>query len=357
MLSATPSQKPLIWLLSAYRSDSHAAWADWLTSEHSHVNWHRLELSGRHFRWRIRGNPLCWLNLPETNPDLILATSMVDLATIKGLHPRLAQIPAWYYFHENQFAYPESERQFSSIDHQMVQIYGGLTADHLFFNSDFNRTSFLNGVADLLHKKPDADAGLIHRKLEEKSTLLPIPVNPVPAAENRDEKLILWNHRWEYDKAPEVFCRALHKLKTKGIEFRLALLGGRSSRTPESLQKLRDDLGNRIIVDKKVDPHSYRDILGKSGIAVSTAVHEFQGLAMLEAASAGARPLVPDALCYPEQYPEDYRYTPESDKALATKLEKWLTHGLPEPVDVSYWYSQSLYNRWQKLLNQPHAKL
>lgn len=355
MVSANSSHKPLIWLLSAYRSDSHAAWADWLTSEHSHVNWQRLELSGRHFRWRIRGNPLCWINLPGTNPDLILATSMVDLATLKGLHPRLAHVPTWYYFHENQFAYPESERQFSSIDHQMVQIYGGLAADHLFFNSDFNRTSYLEGVKKMLHKKPDADAGLIRQRLEEKSTLLPIPVNPVPSAETKDEKMILWNHRWEYDKAPEVFCRALRKLQKKGVDFRLAILGGRSSRTPESLQNLRAELGDRIIIDDKVNLQTYREILGKSGIVVSTAIHEFQGLAMLEAASAGVRPLVPDALCYPEQYPAEYRYPPGDHHALANKLETWLTQKLPDPVNVSGWYSPSLYQRWEQLLNQPQA--
>jgi hypothetical protein len=143
--------KTKIWLLSAYRADSHAAWADWLVSNHFSIEWHRLELPGRHFRWRIRGNPLSWLDaLPQQTPDLIIATSMVDLATLKGLHPRLANVPAYYYFHENQFAYPVSEQQVQSIEPQMVQLYGALTADRLLFNSAFNRDSFLDGVKSLL---------------------------------------------------------------------------------------------------------------------------------------------------------------------------------------------------------------
>ena len=74
-----------IWLLSAYKSASHASWANWLVQTFNHVNWEILELPGRHFRWRIRGNPLSWLHkLPDSKPDLVLATSMVDLATLKG---------------------------------------------------------------------------------------------------------------------------------------------------------------------------------------------------------------------------------------------------------------------------------
>ena len=79
-----------VWLLSAYKADSHGAWADWLVSTFPEIRWFRLELPGRFFQWRIRGNPLSWLDsLPAEIPDLILATSMVDVATIRGLHPRL----------------------------------------------------------------------------------------------------------------------------------------------------------------------------------------------------------------------------------------------------------------------------
>jgi hypothetical protein len=41
---------------------------------------------------------------------------------------------------------------------------------------------------------------------------------------------------------------------------------------------------------------------------VSTATNEFFGLAMVEACYAGASPLVPDRLAYPEIYPASFRY-------------------------------------------------
>jgi len=207
-----PSKKH-IWLLSAYRADSHAAWADWLVENHPDIEWQRLELPGRHFRWRIRGNPLSWLDvLPQQTPDLILATSMVDLATLKGIHPRLASVPAYYYFHENQFAYPVSEHQARSIEPQMVQLYGALAADRLLFNSAFNRDSFLEGVEALLNKMPDEKPAGLRQRLKKKSSIYPVPINPVAADDEKDLKLILWNHRWEYDKAPELFVEAMMEL-------------------------------------------------------------------------------------------------------------------------------------------------
>ncbi len=346
--------KPEVWLLSSYRTDSHGQWADWVTEAHSQVNWHKLELPGRRFRWRIRGNPLSWLEkLPDSKPDLILATSMVDLATIKGLHPRLAQVPCWYYFHENQFAYPPGEDHVNQIDPQMVQIYGGLAAEWLFFNSEFNRSTFLDGVFNLLKKKPQVDTMRIKLLLEKKTTVLPIPVEPIPPAKSKDNRLILWNHRWEYDKAPEIFAEAMVRLAEQGVDFRLALLGNRSSTFPnESLLHMREKLGDRIIADERADRATYNRIVSESGIVISTSLHEFQGLSILEAASAEARPMVPDALCYPEIYPVAYRYPPGDLDTLVYRLSDWLDGGLPPPVDVSNWYSPELKNRWQNLFDK-----
>jgi len=346
-------KKPDIWLLSAYRADSHAAWADWLIDNFPQIEWQRLELPGRYFSWRIRGNPLSWLDtLPVNQPDLIIATSMVDLATIKGLHPRLARVPAYYYFHENQFAYPVSEHQTQSIEPQMVQLYGALTAEKLLFNSNYNRDTFLDGVDNLLKQMPDAIPTGIRQKLQSKCEIYPVPFEPIAPASEKDNKLIIWNHRWEYDKAPEIFANAMLELAERGVDFKLALLGARPSQTPDMLTLLRKKLKDRIIADDKVDIDTYRHLLGKASIAVSTSLHEFQGLSILEAASSGAIPLVPDALCYPEQYTEQYRYPAGDQTALVDRLAQWLCKGLPPVADVSPWYTSNLLSNWKALLNQ-----
>lgn len=346
-------QRPTVWLLSAYRSASHAAWADWLSSSFTHINWHSLQLPGRHFRWRIRGNPLSWLDkLPKQQPDLILATSMVDLATLKGLHPRIASTPCIYYFHENQFAYPTSSQQHESIDPQMVQLYGAIAASKIVFNSAFNRDSFLSGVDQLLKKLPDQVPGNLPNKLAAKSHLLAVPIKPITRINSikKNSKLILWNHRWEYDKHPQLFVDALCQLKEKNIDFQLALLGERAARQPVVLSTIEQQFSDRIIVNEKVEKTEYHKLLQQSSIVVSTAIHEFQGLSIMEAVSAGCTPVVPDNLCYPEQYAKDYRYTPLNVDALADKLIQFLDT-LPETPSVTDWYENNLYPAWQQLLN------
>lgn len=343
--------KPTIWLLSAYRSDSHAAWADWLVETFNEFNWYKLELPGRHFRWRIRGNPLSWLNkLPTQTPDLILATSMVDLATLKGLHPRLATVPCVYYFHENQFAYPTSQQQHDSIDPQMVQLYGALAANKLLFNSAYNRDSFFNGIAQLLKKLPDEVPDNIITTLKDKSDVLPVAINPVKIKQNKNPKLILWNHRWEYDKAPQVFAEALNLVNQQTCDFQLALLGDRATKKPEALLQIEKQLADKIIINNKVSRDEYQKYLSMSSIVVSTAIHEFQGLSILEAVSAGATPLVPDDLCYKEQYADEFRYKSCSSEALANKLLDWLGNTTPPAPDVSDWYSDNLKEQWYTAL-------
>lgn len=347
--------RPVVWLLSAYRADSHAAWTDWLLATQNRFEWRLLELPGRHFAWRIRGNPLSWLHaLPEDTPDLIVATSMVDLATLKGIHPRLAAVPALYYFHENQFAYPPGSTQFRSLEPRMVQLYGGLAADRLVFNSAFNRDTYLNGVTELLDAMPDAVPRGVVERLARGSAVCPVAIEPLAAAgqAGRDPGLVLWNHRWEHDKLPSMFADAMLALAADGVPFRLALLGKRPRRAPASLARLREALGPQIVADGMLPRPAYRDLLARAGIVVSTARQEFQGLAVLEAASAGARPLVPDALCYPELYPAAYRYPAGDLDALVARLRAWLTGGLPAPVDVSPWYSDRLIPAWSALLEE-----
>ncbi len=347
-------RRPRIWLLSAYHADSHAAWARRLMEHFQQVEWQLLTLPGRHFRWRIRGNPLSWLDaLPSAAPDLILASSMVDLATLKGLHPRLAAVPCVYYFHENQFAYPRSGRQHDSVDPQMVQLYGALAAQRIAFNSAFNRDSFLQGVAELLQRLPDALPDGLVQRLADKSTLCPVPLGRPISDEARDPNLILWNHRWEYDKDPELFADAMLALARSGCDFRLALLGPRPTGTPAALRRLRDELPKRILVDGWLGPDEYAHWLGRAGIVVSTTRHEFQGLAVLEAAAAGTLPLVPDALCYPEQYPSHYRYPAGDLASLTRRLQAWLSTKRPQPTNVSAWYGDDLWGQWRELLVLP----
>ena len=356
-------QRPLVWLLSAYRSESHASWVNWLSDQHDFpVRFRIFELPGRYFRWRIRGNPLSWMAefrdaLQEERPHHILATSMVDIATIKGMHPELAGIPVTLYFHENQFAYPVGDRQHSSIDPQMVQLYGALSSERCLFNSRFNLDSMLKGVGDLLNKLPDAVPEHVVDELRAKSHVLPVAVEALNTLATEPEiesgahdsvPLILWNHRWEYDKRPDRFEALLNALSDRGLDFQLALLGPRPGKVPGELSAIRQRHAARIIADGMVPRAEYEALLKRARVVISTADHEFQGLSMIEAVSAGATPVVPDALCYREQYPDRLRYVPGNIEDAADRVSDALQEN--SAVDISRWTASHTAALWRNLM-------
>ncbi len=351
-------ERPLVWLLSAYRSESHASWVNWLSNQQDcPVRLRIFELPGRYFRWRIRGNPLSWMAefrdaLQEESPHHILATSMVDIATIKGMHPELAGIPVTLYFHENQFAYPVGDRQHSSIDPQMVQLYGALSSERCLFNSRFNLESMLKGVTELLRKLPDATPDHVVDELRAKSSVLPVAVETVNTdtipAQTGTMPMILWNHRWEYDKRPDRFEAVLDTLANRGVDFQLALLGPRPDKVPGELSAIREKHAARIVADGMVPRAEYETLLKRARVVISTADHEFQGLSMIEAVSAGATPVVPDALCYREQYPGRFRYTPGNIEEAADRVSDALQHS--SPVDISRWTASHTGELWRNLM-------
>ncbi|WP_136064066.1 tRNA-queuosine alpha-mannosyltransferase domain-containing protein [Modicisalibacter radicis] len=334
-------------LLSGYAAVSHRHWARGLLREFSDVDWTLLELPARHFQWRVRGNPLIWLSeqaeLLADDYDLVLATSMVDLATLIGLFPSLARAHKVVYFHENQFAFPRSPNQQLRPEPLMVNLYAVLAADRVAFNSAYNRDSFVAGVSDFLSRMPDKLA--LAPRLEQlgaDSLILPVPLDDLPTtagtARSRHGARIVWNHRWEYDKNPETFFAALATLSERGIDFEVAVMGQQFRQRPPVFDEARGWLGERVVCWGEQPGEAYRAMLDSASIVVSTTHHEFQGLAVMEAVQRGCLPLVPDRLCFPEFYPDACRYA-GSQAALEARLAQWLTEPTSRPVlpDVLAW--------------------
>ena len=367
-----------VLLLSAYAAQSHVHWQQSLQTMFAQWKWRVLSLPPRHFSWRVRGNALFWSiaerDTLERPYDLIIATSMVDLATLRGLVPSLARVPTIVYFHENQFEYPQDQQKHSLLEAQMTSIYSALAADHIMFNSGYNRDTFLSGCSALMKKLPDRVPAGVALMLRERATVLPVPfasrdnerVAPLwPGARGRLIKRplrLLWVGRFEHDKGGEGLLRILRRLEIASLDYELAMTGQQFRRSPAVFSEIKALFGHRLVQFGYVDGiKEYRSLLQAADVVLSTAIHEFQGLAVLEAVAHQCLPIVPDRLAYPEIYPALYRYEsypddPEREADAATILMQRmagqrLARGAHYP-DVSAFELGAMAPRYEQVFRQ-----
>jgi glycosyltransferase involved in cell wall biosynthesis len=202
----------------------------------------------------------------------------------------------------------------------------------------------------------------------DKSDVLPVPLERecfMPTRNSpRDGSLTLvWNHRWEHDKAPERFFSAVERLVKKDIPLKIHILGQRFRDVPSVFAVSRKRLGERIGEFGFIeDRQRYRCVLFQSDVAVSTALHDFQGLSILDATAAGCLPLVPDRLAYREFLPEEYRYEslPDDPEAEAEILADHLLRLCRDPgktrslnvPDISYLSWEKLAVRYREVIEE-----
>lgn len=377
--SSSPDQSPRrILLLSAYDAHSHRQWRETLTAMFPEYLWTCLILPPRNFSWRIRGNSLSWAfnhrDKLSDNYDLLIATSMVDLSSLRGFVPSLAKIPTMVYFHENQFCYPGNTNthvagpSHSNVEPKIVSLYTALCAERIIFNSQWNQDSFMAGVSALLKKLPDhVPPGLIDL-LWLRASVLPVPLpdrlfsaqNSCPAGNKPDNTLcIVWNHRHEYDKGPGLLKAMVAEMVKRKINFRLHLLGQRFRQEPPEFGDIQNILSEHYTAQDITPGHNtwlasrseYESVLGDSHLVLSTAMHDFQGLSILEATALGCIPVAPDALAYPEYLPADclfplIAHDPALQASVAVDTLLQQANRLTR-IDVSQFSASALKVSWQ----------
>lgn len=357
--------KKKVLLLSGYDAASHRYWRLLLERLIPQLDWVHVALPDRHFYWRVRGNGLTYAySHGDTlcqHYDLIIATSMVDLCNLRGFLPALGLVPTVVYFHENQFDYPTRQPANNLINAQLTSVYSALCADRLMFNSDYNRASFFSGAGRLLKKMPDGvERGLL-QPLASRAEVLPVPLHPLPGPGYKSRKPvsadtpveIVWNHRWEYDKQPEVFFAVMCALKKAGVRLKLHVVGQSFRQVPDCFDEARLTLGNEIVSWGYQSEESYFAILDSAHIVMSTALHDFQGLSMLQAIQRGCIPIAPKRVAYPEYIPETLLYDIDGDEVqgAVTKLLQVLAADLPQPPDVTRFDSCSLLPRYNRVFS------
>lgn len=278
--------------------------------------------------------------------ELILATDMLDVTTFLALtRAQTSHTPVGLYMHENQLTYPlpadgttgPMRRQHGERDlhYAFINFASMLAADFVMFNSQYHQESWFAALPGFLRHFPEYQELNTVGFLQAKSHVVPVGLQLADLQSisemnlpGRETPLILWNQRWEYDKNPDDFFRALFVLADEGVAFEVALCGEQFGKRPSIFQQAINKLGKRIIHIGHASRSRYRALLWAADLTISTAHHEFFGISILEAIACQTFPLLPNRLSYPELIPPAFHphCLYENQEDLVNRLRYALTH-------------------------------
>ena len=298
-----------VFILNAYHAGSHAAWSSGYATSSAHEI-HVVSMEGRFWKWRMHGGSVTMAEQARTlaeevgKPDVFLATDMVDLPTFLGFTRDWASdVPSVLYMHENQLTYPVSPRSAPDLTFGFMNWKSMLVSDAVVYNSAFHRGEVEASLPAVLKDFPDYRHSDQLPSVLKKSSILPVGIDLARLA-NRGTRstppLVLWNQRWEHDKNPEEMIAALSSVIERGVDIRIALCGENFRNEPEEFLGARELWGDHLIHFGWAEAEEYVDLVASADIVLSTAEHEFFGIAVLEALSSGAAGVLPRRLSYPE---------------------------------------------------------
>ncbi len=328
--------------IEPFYGGSHRAFLDGLVA-HSRHEWQLLTLPEGEWRRRMRrgAQELASAQPPGGSvPDVIVATDMLDLPTYLALTRRWsAGVPVLYYLHENQFTYPRIAGTKLNSWFGAMNYLSALAADAVAFNSNYHRDAFL-GALDTLAAQPNnwlREEGVA--AIRAKSQVLPVGVELAwldgiarPERVAGRAPRILWNHRWEFDKAPDIFARTITRLAAEGIPFELILAGEPGPNPHPALGDLRAALAGRVVhFGFAPSREAYGELLWEADFAVSTTRHEFFGIGAVEAMYAGCFPVAPRQFNYPALVPPELHAAAlyDDEAGLLALLRTLLSAGAP----------------------------
>ena len=311
-----------ILALEPWYGGSHRTFLDGLM-QHSRHTFYPITMAARFWKWRMHGGSVTMARKAMQaladgfRPDVILANGMVNLPAFLALtRQAFADVPVVLYFHENQLTYPLPEETERDYTYGYINYLSCLAADRVVFNSAFHDAEFMEALTVLLRAFPDYTHLHTVQEIRRKASVLHVGMDLQAHDAFADEyephqwgpsmrpPIVLWNQRWEYDKNPEAFFRLMNRLDDAGCDFRLILAGEHFTEQPYEFEQAFKRYAERILhYGYAEDFQEYSRLLHRADLVVSTALHEFFGIAIMEAIYCGCHPLLPNRLSYPELIP------------------------------------------------------
>tara|TARA_Y100000996_G_scaffold213287_1_gene167549 strand:+ start:4242 stop:5363 length:1122 start_codon:yes stop_codon:yes gene_type:complete len=303
-----------ILYVEPFYSGSHKQWID-SYKRYSNLNIEILSLPGKKWKWRMHGGAITLAkeyNSIKKRYHLILCSDMLNLPVFKSLcYDNLANSKVVMYFHENQLSYPWSPLDQDlelkrDLHYHYINYTSSLISDYNYFNSNYHFNSYIDGLKKYLQKMPDFKNIDTIDLILQKSDILPIGCNTNKKNKYNNKNnipVILWNHRWEYDKNPDLFFKILFELAESNFQFKLIVVGEKYSDYPKIFDIAKDRLSNQIIhFGYCEDYQDYIKYLEMAHILPVTSNQDFFGISIVEAVSYGAHPILPKRLSYPELF-------------------------------------------------------
>jgi len=352
----------MILIVDSFFTGSHQYWGKEL-KKRLPFEGELLTLSGKFWKWRMEAGAI---ELAEKfkklnkKPSCIIATDMVNIPLFYAYAGiTIDRIPCIMYFHENQFSYPLSKKDTDIKEgrdnhYGFINLSSALFTKNLVFNSLFNQKSFFDGCLKLFKKLPNHKLKNDFDRLKSRIIYPGIESNPIVKESKNKPKMhtILWNHRWEHDKNPDLFLKGITALQKKKIPFKL-IITGKGTEKNEVKRSINAQFHNELIhCGYCENKNEYLSLLQQATLLPVTSKHDFFGISVAEAMDAGCFAILPNHQAYPEHLENNFKSGVLYDypEGFYEALIQSVGNDVVSATSTSSFYWEAIIAEWTELL-------